>query len=164
MQDDMNDFGEIKAKVSNLQTGHDQLRQEIGSVRGEVANLDAKTSQGFDKILARIDSKFDSVNSTVASRSQSAWTPISIAVGAMLTFGGWAYTGLNGILTKHETKIDTMQSVMVPRVEHERYWREAAEDTRRLEDRVRRIWELEVETGKKQAYLEGQLHPLDVKK
>jgi hypothetical protein len=163
MQDDMNDFGEIRAQVTNLQTGHDQLRQEIGSVRGEVARLDQKTSEGFDKVLGRIDSKFESVNSTVNTRTQTAWTPISIVAGALMTFGGWAYTGLSAILTKHETKIDQFQTVMVPRVEHERYWREAAEDQRRIEDRIRRLWEVEVETGKKQAYLEGQLHPLDKK-
>jgi hypothetical protein len=163
MQDDMTDFGEIRAQVTNLQTGHDQLRQEIGSVRGEVASLDQKTQMGFDKVLGRIDSKFDAVNSSNASRSASVWTPISIVIGALLTLGGWGYTGLSAILTKHETKIDQMQSVMVPRVEHERYWREAAEDGRRLDDRVRRLWEVEVETGKKQAYLEGQLHPLDRK-
>jgi peptidoglycan hydrolase CwlO-like protein len=106
MQDDMNDFGEIKAKVSNLQTGHDQLRQEIGSVRGEVANLDAKTSQGFDKILARIDSKFDSVNSTVNSRSQSIWAPLGIAVSALLTLGGWAYSGINEKANKTDLRVE----------------------------------------------------------
>jgi hypothetical protein len=163
MQDDMNDFGEIRAQVTNLQTGHDQLRQEIGSVRGEVASLDQKTQMGFDKVLTRIDSKFESVNSTVTSRTQTAWTPISMVAGALLTFGGWAYTGLSGVLTKHEAKIDQIQSVMVPRVEHERIWRETADDQRRIEDRIRRLWEVEVETGKKQAYLEGQLHPLDRK-
>jgi hypothetical protein len=163
MQDDMNDIGEIRAQVTNLQTGHDQLRQEIGSVRGEVARLDQKTSEGFDKVLGRIDSKFDSVNSTVNTRTQTAWTPISMVAGALLTFGGWAYTGLSGVLTKHETKIDQMQSVMVPRVEHERIWRESAEDSRRLEDRIRRVWEAEIETGRRQAYQDGQLHPLDRK-
>lgn len=113
MQDDMNDFGEIKAKVSNLQTGHDQLRQEIGSVRGEVANLDAKTSQGFDKILARIDSKFDSVNSTVNNRSQSIWTPLGIAVSALLTLGGWAYAGINEKANKTELRAEKAAEQLV---------------------------------------------------
>jgi chromosome segregation ATPase len=113
MQDDMNDFGEIKAKVSNLQTGHDQLRQEIGSVRGEVANLDAKTSQGFDKILARIDSKFDSVHSTVQSRSQSIWAPLGIAVSALLTLGGWAYSGINEKANKTELRAEKAAEQLV---------------------------------------------------
>lgn len=153
MPGNMQEIGELKVQVSSLERGYDQLSSDVRGVRSEVANITSKMHAGFTDIVARIDSKFE-------NKSTSQWAPIGIMVTVLLAFGGALYWPIRETATKHEVMIETLRSAIVPRIEHERTWRDAADQQHRTEERLKALTDETIKNAREQAYLQGQLHPL----
>lgn len=116
------DHSALAQEVSNLKDGHAELRKEFRI-------LDTKMDNGFALLAQKID-----------SRSAPNWQPISIAVGIIMSFGGWAYTGINEKSNKQDALIEIMR--------------------REGEARVVKLWDETNKTARELSYLQGQLHPL----
>lgn len=138
----MEEIGRIQQQVVSLEQGYHEVREEVKSVRSEM-------STGFSAILTKIDGK-----------NTTKWQPIGILVSALLAIGGALYLPIREAASKQETMLETIRSQLVPRVEHERVWKEAAEEQRRAEERLRQLQQTQAKIAHDQAYLEGQLHPL----
>lgn len=153
MVDDMNDLGELRAQVTGLQTGHNELKQDITSVRGEVAQLTRDMNSGFSGILNRIDSKFQ-------NQTSSIWPPLAILTTVLLTIGGALYLPIREGTSKNEAMIEVLRGQMVTRVEHEQHWKESAETERRLGETLQAFAAEGAKNARELSYLQGQLHPL----
>lgn len=135
-------FGALAQDVVNLKEGHSELRREFRI-------LDGKMDSGFLGLAAKLDAK-----------TTTNWQPIGIMLTTILALGGALYMPIREAAIKQETQVEMLRAITVPRVEHERLWREAIEREKRVDEAMRRLWETEVKNAVDIAFMRGQLSPV----
>lgn len=143
----------LAADVTNLKEGHAALRGEVRDFKNDVAN-------GFASIRTSIDSGLGRMSHALDTKTSTNWAPIGIAVSAVVTIGIAFYAGLREQAGRHEAQIESLRDRQVPRIEHERVWREQAEDQRVVNERLRRLVDDNVKIQIDLAFVRGQLNPL----
>lgn len=135
-------IGQLKQQVIGLEQGHREIRNEFHL-------LDQKMDVGFAEISKKLDSK-----------TTPHWQAYTLIISVLLAVGGALYFPIRESATKHENQIEAIRSILVPRVEHERHWRDVIDRERTVDDRIRRLWEEGHKNARDHAYLQGQLNPL----
>jgi hypothetical protein len=158
------DAAALTSEVSNLKEGHAALRGDFRDLKADVGN-------GFASMSAKLDVSLGEFRGALDQKTSTNWTPIAIVVSALTAVGATAvsaivalgisfYGGLREQSAKHETTIESLRERQVPRVEHERVWREQADDAKLVTERLRRLFEENVKTQIDLAFIKGQLNPL----
>lgn len=139
---DASNLGALQTQVGFLERGHSDLRNEIQAI-------DSKMDAGFTLLSQKLDTK-----------TTPQWQMLSLLVGVIISIGGALYWPVREAMTKHESQIEALRSVIVPRVEHEREWRDGIEREKLVDDRIKRLFEAERKLAIDHAFQRGQLNPL----
>jgi hypothetical protein len=150
------DNAALAADVTNLKDQHAALRGEVRDFKADVAN-------GFASIRTSIDSGLGRMSQALDTKTSTNWTPIGIVVSALVTIAVAFYAGLREQAGRHEAQIEALRDRQVPRIEHERVWREQAEDQRVVNERLRRLTDENVKVQIDLSFMKGQLNPLSVR-
>jgi hypothetical protein len=134
----------VHQKVLGLERGHDELRQDVGKV-------EQRMERGFARVDQNMADGFASITSKLDAKTTPQWQAYGLIVTVLLAifgaFGTVVLSPLRETSNKHEAVIESLR-------------RDNADDQRRTQDGVSRLWEEAMKTARDLAYLRGQLNPM----
>lgn len=157
VQEQSNQWAALDIKVDALET-------DVREVKDSLVGLDAKIEKSVASLAHEFRASITALSNQLSERQRTPWAVIfsgmAVVIGVLGAFGKQSLDPVREDVTSLRAKIERLEDKIVPRVELQVHWE--AQDTRHKEmtDRVRRVWDAQIETAKRQAYHEGQHNPV----
>ncbi|WP_439398748.1 hypothetical protein ACRQ5Q_15250 [Bradyrhizobium sp. PMVTL-01] len=127
---------EASAKVVALDTKVGMLDSDVKQIHARIDGLETKFINVADSLSHEFRSGLQSLTKSVTERGSTKWSVIfagaSVAVSVIIAIGGLAYLPVT-------TAINDLKANVVPRAEHEKFWRDTERHFDTNEAWLRRI-------------------------
>jgi len=118
------------------------MAHSLDELAGKVVGVETRLD-GLEKGMGALAGGLGEIRNLLEQRAKAPWSTIiggiSAAVTIMTVIGALARQPIDADLARHESRIERINEVLVPRVEHERDWTRNDNDIQRIRDFILKI-------------------------